>query len=148
VEREVFFIKGVPHHRRAFYKSYIPIYDLYVHPETGILCKAKPRPKYVHVDKEAWKTVKVSDTISLKWIDGQWYECTLAPALKDKVRYEVVDGVAVMHYIHRKGDLVQVSKKQLSKKEKKRHGIGVARDVRRPHGRRPQGGERRPYFLR
>ncbi len=112
--------KGVGHY---YHLSQAPISGMYVHPRTGLLCYAKEtRRRYRKpVDHDVVKLDKFNE---LRRVDGIWYA----------LRFGAVD-VYVPEQIHKFGNttmvkpaywreqIVQQSKKQLSRVELRRHKL-------------------------
>lgn len=111
--------------------AYDRVRDLYVHPTTGILCRQKEE------SRTKWKprvnpNVRVLDATRKLWfIHGAWFIVTYAPSPK----YGPVPDIGVPfegeerrlwrigHKLHVYGAMYAVSKRQLSKKEKKKYGV-------------------------
>jgi len=110
----VLMINGVPYTTRwgsHTTTGYYPIYGLYVHPETGILCEA-PKPDYVswrqpHVDETDIDYIRLEDETEYKKIKGAWFHVWVDKRLRELYQYYPLD----MKYIQIE------NKQQLSKKE-------------------------------
>jgi len=90
VEESVVLINGVPHESRGEYR----VYDVWVHPDTGILMKPPAQQPYVLTAEQlAWREraererrprYKIDATHRLVWLEGyevpgRWYVVTLKP---------------------------------------------------------------------
>lgn len=109
VERNICIINGVPHELKRFGRGWNELNhgDLYVHPETGLLCWYKKgearRWRYRKPTDPTLK--KISDVETLKWEKGVWYRYTFVPLPPG------VEGPPPH------------TKKQLNKRELRAHGL-------------------------
>lgn len=137
VERSVIMIDGIPCHGDGrFYGMAINRYSsrfvqMYVHPQTGLLCKCKPVKKKTPVSLEKYEPgIKLYPGYQLHKVNGIWCEVKVKdwyPPKNDSMwspLWGVNDEVLGRHYTNMAemervygGMYIAVSKRQLTKKE-------------------------------
>lgn len=85
VERHVVMVGKVPCHKdhRSFrnHDGPLPISegDFYVHPENGLLCQVKPKPRQKRKRKPVDRGIPAGKGRQLHKVEGVWYEVTVVP---------------------------------------------------------------------
>jgi hypothetical protein len=134
VEKNVILIKGVACYGigRMYGMPLASNRDtFYIHPDTGILCKAASARKFKYTPSKG-KGIVVDDTHQYHCIDGVWYLVTIKPygtCLAWQNKYDVAYKVNLREwdcfdYYGKK--YIGISKDQLNKKEIRKAGLNKA----------------------